>query len=248
MITILVFLLGLLIGSFLNVCIARIPANKSIVFPASHCPGCGRKLKIMELVPVISFLLQGGKCRGCGGKVSWRYPVVELLTGVLFVILYARFYGVEFALYAGFFVLLIVVFFIDLEHQIIPNRLVLILLGYVLVWQIYRPVVPWGEALLGGLLGGCFFLTLSLVSRGGMGGGDIKLVAVLGLLFGWRYILPLMFLAFIIGGLVGAMLLATGKKKRKEGVPFGPFLVVAALTVALWGEPMMLWYLRLSGW
>lgn len=248
MITILVFALGLLIGSFLNVCISRIPKRESIVFPHSHCPGCGRNLKAAELVPVLSFLVQRGKCRGCGGKIAWRYPLVELLTGVIFIVLYTRYAGIDFLLYAIFFSLMVIVFFIDFDHQIIPNRLILILLSYVLVWQITRPVVPWGEALLGGILGGCVFLILALISKGGMGGGDIKLVAVLGLLFGWRYILILMFLSFILGGVTGALLLAAGIKKRKDGIPFGPFLVLASFIVSAWGENILFWYLRLSGW
>lgn len=244
----LVFLAGLFIGSFLNVCICRIPCGESVVFPPSRCPQCGRRLGAVELVPVLSFFWQRGRCRGCGGGVSWRYAGVEVLTGLVFAVLYARFGWPDFMVQSVFYGILLVIFFIDLDHQIIPNRLVLLLLALALVVQGARPVLSWPQALWGGLLGGGLFLLLAVVSRGGMGGGDIKLVAVLGLWFGWVQLLLLMFLAFFGGGTVGALLLLMGKKTRKDGIPFGPFLVLAAFVVTVWGREILGWYMRLSGW
>lgn len=244
---IMVFIVGLFIGSFLNVCISRIPEGESVIFPRSHCPGCGRCLTAAELLPVISYLVQRGKCRGCGGEVSWRYPAVELLTAGVFVLLFTRFTGVGFYLQAFLYSVMIVIFFIDLDRQIIPNRLVILLLVFALVVQVFWPVQPWGTALIGGLLGGGVFLGLALVSRGGMGGGDIKLVTVLGFWFGWVNLLLMMFLAFFVGGLVGSVLLLTGLKKRKEGIAFGPFLVLASFVVSMWGRPLLDWYFRISG-
>jgi leader peptidase (prepilin peptidase)/N-methyltransferase len=244
---VLVFLVGLFIGSFLNVCICRIPCGESVIFPPSKCPGCGRRLTPVELVPVLSFLVQRGRCRGCGSVVSWRYPGVELLTGLVYAVLFWRFGWPAFLMQAVFYSVLIVVFFIDLDHQIIPNRLVLILLGMALIMQVLGPAIGLREALWGGLLGGALFLLLAVISRGGMGGGDIKLVAAFGLWFGWMKLLPLLFFAFLGGGTVGALLLLTGVKKRKDGIPFGPFLVFAAFVVTVWGDRILSWYLRLSG-
>ena len=243
----LVFVFGLFIGTFLNVCIWRIPRDESVVFPPSHCTGCGGKLGALELVPVLSYLWQRGRCAGCGAAVSWRYPAVELGSALVFVLIFLQFGWPDFLIHAVFFAILLVIFFIDIDHQIIPNRLVLLLLAYTVVIQVAAPLVPWPDALLGGLLGGGLFLFLAVVSGGGMGGGDIKLVTVFGLWYGWAYLLLLMFLAFLGGGLIGGILLALGIKKRKDGIPFGPFLVLAAFVVTMWGQQLLEWYLRISG-
>jgi leader peptidase (prepilin peptidase)/N-methyltransferase len=240
----LVFLFGLAVGSFLNVCIYRIYRGESVIFPPSRCPGCGRRLGAAELLPVVSYLLQRGRCKGCGGSIHWRYALVELLTGLIFVVLLHHFPGPEFLLQAFLYSVFIVVFFIDLDHQVIPNRLVVVLMAFALAVQVFRPALPWGNALLGMLAGGGFLLFLAVVSRGGMGGGDVKLMAALGFWYGWQQTLLLLFLAFVAGGLTGIFLLATGLKKRKDPVPFGPFLVLAALVAGLWGQRILDWYMR----
>jgi leader peptidase (prepilin peptidase)/N-methyltransferase len=247
MLAVLVFIVGLFIGSFFNVVISRVPEGESVVFPPSHCPGCGRRLSALELIPVLSYAVQGGKCRGCKGEISWRYPVVELATAAMFALLYLRFGWPGFMVQAVFFAILIVIFFIDLEHQIIPNTLVLFLLVTTLVVFIVSPMVLFRDGILGFLLGGVLFFFLAVVSGGGMGGGDIKLVAVLGLWYGWAQLLLLMFLAFLGGGVIGGILLALGIKKRKDGIAFGPFLVLAAFVVSMWGQQILDWYMRLSG-
>ena len=239
-----VFVLGLLAGSFLNVCIYRISRGESIVTPPSRCPACGRRLTAAELIPLVSYLLQGRRCKGCAAPIHWRYPLVELLTAILYVVLYRHFPGVDFLPQAFLYSVLLVIVFIDLDHQIIPNRLVLLLGVFVLLLQLLRPALPWGSALWGVLAGGGFLLLLAVVSRGGMGGGDVKLMAVLGFWYGWQLTLLLLFLAFLAGGLTGVVLLATGRKKREDPVPFGPFLVLGAFTVGLWGEQILRWYLR----
>jgi len=239
-----VFCLGLVVGSFLNVCIYRIYQGESVVFPPSRCPRCGRRLGATELVPVVSYLLQRGRCRGCGGSIHWRYPLVEILTGLVYVALFWHFPGGDFLLQAFFYSVLIVVVFIDLDHQVIPNRLVLLLAVFALGVQAIRPDLPWTSALSGALVGGGFLLSLSVLSRGGMGGGDVKLMAVLGFWYGWQQTVLLMFLAFVAGGLTGVVLLAARLKKRKDGIPFGPFLVLASFIVGFWGEQILRWYLR----
>ncbi len=243
MTALLVFIFGLFVGSFLNVCIYRIYRKQSIVFPPSRCPDCGKRLGVSELVPVFSWLFQGGRCRGCHERISWRYPVVELATGVTYALLFAYFPGVDFIIQVFFYSILIIVFFIDLEHQIIPNRLVIVLLIYAVAIQVLRPVHSRPEALIGVAVGGGFLLLLAIVSKGGMGGGDVKLMLALGLWFGWQKTLLLMFLAFLGGGLLSIFLLATGIKKRKDGIAFGPFLIVAALITTIWGRDILQWYL-----
>lgn len=241
------FLAGLFIGSFLNVCICRIPCGESVVFPPSRCPRCGKRLGPGELIPLFSYFWQRGRCRGCGEAVSGRYALVELLTGVVFAVLFLRFGRPWFAAHAVFFAILLVIFFIDLDHQIIPNRLVAVLLALALFYRTVSPEAAMKEGLAGAALGGVFFFLLAVVSRGGMGGGDVKLVTALGLWFGWAKLLPLLFFAFLGGGLAGMFLLMTGKKGRKDGIAFGPFLVLAAFVVAVWGEIIIAWYLKLNG-
>ena len=244
MLVLAVFVLGLLLGSFLNVCIYRLHRGESLITPPSRCPACGRRLRAGELIPVVSYLLQGRRCRGCSTPLHWRYPLVELLTGLLYVALYLYYPGVDFFLQAFLYSVLLVIAFIDLEHQIIPNRLVLLLGAFALLVQLLRPALPWGSALWGVLAGGGFLFLLAVVSRGGMGGGDVKLMAALGFWYGWQLTLLLLFLAFLLGGLTGIILLATGRKKRKDPVPFGPFLVLGAFIAGLWGEQILRWYLR----
>jgi leader peptidase (prepilin peptidase)/N-methyltransferase len=241
----LVFVLGLLVGSFLNVCIWRLPRAESLVFPPSGCPACGRRLRPAELVPVFSWLVQRGRCRSCGTTVSWRYAAVELLTAIVFVFLFRQFaLTVAFATAAAFFSVLIIITFIDLEHQLIPNRLVVVLLGIAALRQIFWPEVPLASAVWGTLFGGLLLLAIAWFSGGGMGGGDIKLMLPLGFYFGLPETLLLLLLAFISGGVTGGVLLALKIKGRKDAIPFGPFLVLGALVVALAGQQIIEWYLN----
>ncbi|MCL5982108.1 MAG: prepilin peptidase [Firmicutes bacterium] len=242
---VLVFVLGLLVGSFLNVCICRLPRGESIVFPPSKCPSCGRRLGVAELVPVFSWLWQRGRCRGCQVPVSWRYPLVELLTGFTFLLLLYRLGPTAaFAVSAAFFACLIVIAFIDLTHQLIPNRLVIVLSGMAAVRQVFWPEVPLGSAVWGALTGSLLLLALALLTKGGMGGGDVKLMLPLGFYAGLPGTLLLLLLAFISGGLVGGALLLLKIKGRKDAIPFGPFLCTAALVTALAGRQILDWYLN----
>ncbi len=245
------FLIGLLIGSFLNVCIYRIPRRESIVFPGSHCTSCGAPLKSYDLIPVVSFLWLGGKCRTCKNPISPRYPAVELTTAVL-ITLQGWIWGLSFSffLYAALSAVLIVVTMIDFDHQVIPDSLVLIIAALGLIYRLFICLPRFGlSALLDGaagfLLGGALFLLIAVVSRGGMGGGDIKLTAALGLWFGWKLLLLMVFLSFVSGALVSAVLLLTHLRGRKDAVPFGPFLAFAAYLVSLCGNELIQWYLQI---
>lgn len=245
---VILFILGLVIGSFLNVCIYRLPREESIVFRSSHCPGCNKKLGVMELIPLLSYFLLKGKCRSCGEKISFRYPLVEFLTGLLFVVTYLS-TGMDILLVKNLFLfsLLLVIIFIDLDYQIIPNTLVLIFFLWSLLWQIFYPEIPWGDAFLGAALGGGLLLALAIISKGGMGGGDIKLMFAAGFYLGGAMTAVALFVGFFSGALVGIVLMVLKLKTRKDYIPFGPFLSGGIMVAYLWGPLLVEGYLRLTG-
>lgn len=240
-----VFILGLCVGSFLNVCIYRFPRGDSIISPRSHCPGCGRNLGLLELIPVLSFFWQKRKCRGCGSPISWRYPAVELLTAVLFLIAWVRF-GLSWATVAAWVLtaILICETVIDIVHQIIPNQLVLIgaLLGLPLIALQSVELLKYG--IVACLAAGLFMAVIAVVS-GGMGGGDVKLVALMGLYLGPRGVALALFMAFVTGGLWGAILVLSKKKDLKAAVPFGPFLALGGIVSLLAAQSILNWYIGL---
>ncbi len=244
-----VFLFAAFIGSFINVCIYRIPREESIVFPGSHCPHCQKDIASYDLVPLVSWLWLRGKCRYCGAPISIRYPSVELLTGILVTMVYLKF-SLSYSFFFGSYLvlLLIIMTFIDLDYQMIPDGLnVLVATGgvahYLFMWFINgTPSTSILQIGLGVLLGGGLFLLIAIVSNGGMGGGDIKLMAALGLWFEWKSMLLLMFLSFTIGGILSIILLLTGKATRKQMVPFGPFIAIGAIVTLLFGEVLFFWY------
>ncbi|AKL95277.1 peptidase A24A [Clostridium aceticum] len=246
-----IFLVGIVIGSFLNVCIYRIPENQSIVYPSSHCSNCHKPLKPTDLIPIFSYLILKGSCRYCSHKISLRYPMVEFLTGIVFVLLLYKYHlNIDLIFYLLLFSILICITFIDYDHQIIPDGLVL--LGFV-IGLIYKLALYYFvgtpievlNSLLGFLAGGGFFLLIAVISNGGMGGGDIKLMAMLGFWFGWRDIILISFLSFIIGSVISIMLLTTKIKSRKDAIPFGPFIGIATLIVILYKNYILMHYINL---
>lgn len=240
------FLTGLIIGSFLNVCIYRVPRGESIVFPPSRCPKCGQRLKPKHLIPVVSFIMLSGKCSYCRGKISPVYPAVEITAAVLFTVLFSRFgMGLLFLKYSLFASLLIVISFIDLKTQIIPDSLIVTGLVSGLAFTLIDKNSSFLASLVGALLGSGILLLIAILSRGGMGGGDVKLMAVIGLFLGWRRVLVTLFIGFLSGGIISLFLLLTRKKGRKDAIPFGPFLSTAALVSALYGEEIIYLYLNL---
>lgn len=244
------FILGTLIGSFLNVVVYRVPREESLSFPPSHCPSCNTRLKAYDLVPVVSYLFLGGKCRTCKTAISIRYPLVEMLTGLLFLVTVMKFgVSLEALKYLLVIALLLPVALIDYDHTIIPDRLnvgiFLTALSFLLL-EVYLGNAAFRDLLnplYGMVLGGGFFLFIAVVTKGAMGGGDIKLMAALGFLFGTADTLLLMFLSFIIGGALSSLLLLLKIKKRKDYIPFGPFICVSAFIVIFWGNQILNWYL-----
>ncbi len=258
----LVLIIGLVIGSFLNVCIYRIPKGESIVMPPSHCTNCGNRLRPVDLVPVLSYLLLGGKCRYCKEEVSFRYPLVELITGLAFVLLYFK-YGptVDFLAFAFMTSILIAVFFIDLDHYIIPDGLVLTALAggvAIAAYNAFHPLEIYGDAkwwnpLVGMLTGSGFLFLVALVGMlvyktdEAMGMGDVKIFAPIGIFLGWRMTLLALLVSVVLGGVISLILILANKRNRKDAIPFGPFIVTATFVVMLWGWEILRWYIgRLS--
>jgi leader peptidase (prepilin peptidase)/N-methyltransferase len=247
-----VLIFGLIIGSFLNVCIYRIPEGKSILWPGSQCPFCHHKLRWYHNIPVLSYVVLKGRCAFCGEKISVRYPAVELLTGILFVLVFSR-YSLTFAalIYSFFTALLIVITFIDLDFQIIPDVISLpgILAGF--IFSFFIPWLSWTDSLFGIVLGGGSLYLVAAIYKlltrvDGMGGGDIKLLAMIGGFLGWKAILPVIFISSMVGCLVGIPLMWLKGRGTRLAIPFGPFLALGAVIYLLYGKHLIEWYLRIS--
>ena len=238
------FIIGNIVGSFCNVCIYRLPRQESIIFPGSHCPHCQTPIYWYDNIPLLSFLLLRGKCRTCSQPISWHYPLVEFVSGVNLLTFYWLFsLSTPFFIYVFLTTALIIITFIDLEHKIIPDIITLpgIPLGILFSTLLLQQSL-W-DSLMGILLGGGIFYLVALLSRGGMGGGDIELGAMIGAFIGWRYILLTIFVAVFSGSIISIALLIAGKKGRKDMVPFGPFLALGTFVSILWGETIIHWYL-----
>jgi leader peptidase (prepilin peptidase)/N-methyltransferase len=231
---------GLIIGSFLNVVIYRLPRGESIVTGRSHCPACTREIAWYDLAPLLSYLALGGRCRFCRAPISGRYPLVEGMTGALFLILYLRF-GLQLVLIKYLFLaaLLVAISFIDIDHFLIPNCLVLagIVCGIATGFFV-TDVSPW-YALLGAASTAGFLLLVALISRGGMGMGDVKLALVTGLFLGWPLGLLGLLAGACAGGLLGIFLIAIRIRGRKDPVPFAPFIALGTLIALLWGSQII---------
>jgi leader peptidase (prepilin peptidase)/N-methyltransferase len=243
-------LLGAAVGSFLNVCIDRLPANESLVSPPSHCTACHKRLSAIELVPVVSYLWLRGRCRHCRAAIPRRILWVEVSTGAVFAFLYWS-YGLsaELGIVAFYFCLLLVILVIDLEHHLILNKIVYPGAAVALVLSIFLAkldVVPTiASAAAGGGIGLGIFLVILIVSRGGMGWGDVKMAALMGVILGYQLLSVALLLAVISGGLVAAVLMLMKAKNRKQGIAFGPFLSLATMVTLLWGTDILNWYLGL---
>jgi leader peptidase (prepilin peptidase)/N-methyltransferase len=236
---------GLLVGSFLNVVIHRLPRGESVIKPRSRCPDCGYELKARDNVPVLSWLLLRGRCRNCGAPISARYPLVELLTAVLCAAVVLAEGADEDALLGIAFVLVLVpVTFIDIDHRIIPNKIMLIgaVVALALVAIFFTDDLP--EHLIAAVAAGGFLLLAALAYPAGMGMGDVKLAAVMGLYLG-RNVGPAMFAGLILGTVVGAVIIARkgAREGRKTAIPFGPYLAAGGLVGLFAGDEIVDWYL-----
>jgi leader peptidase (prepilin peptidase)/N-methyltransferase len=233
-----VIIIALMIGSFLNVVIHRIPRKESVLWPGSHCADCGHNLQAGDLIPVFSYIWLGSRCRYCGQRISLRYPLVELLTVVSFLLIYNK-WGLTIAAGVGyiFTALLIISAFIDIEEGIIPDRITYpgMIMGLLLSFY----TIGIKSAVIGLILFGGILLGAALLSRGGMGGGDIKLAAVIGAFIGYEGSVITLFLSSLMGGLWAVLLLLMGKATRKTAIRFGPFLSGAAWLVWMYGNEII---------
>lgn len=237
-----VFIMGLCVGSFLNVVIYRLPMGKSIISPGSMCSECGSPLRAFDNIPLLSWLILMGNCRDCGTSISFRYFFVELFTGIITLLVVNRYgFGLEALLYSIFAWGLIAVAFIDLDFQIIPDELSV---GGVIVGLLISPLLVIGlkGAAIGALLGGGIFFILAILYPGGMGGGDIKLMAAIGVFLGWQLTGLTILIGSALGSIVGLGSIAFLGKSRKDRIPFGPFLALGGLVALLWGEDLIAIY------
>lgn len=236
------FVIGAVIGSFLNVCIYRLPEGRSIVTPPSACGSCGHRLGALDMIPIFSYFLLRGRCRYCGKPYSCRYALIEFLTGLLFLSCgFYYFPGINMVLAWIFIACLIVETFVDVDHQIILDEVLLIMLPLGLIYA-YFNFPSFLEALYGTLFAGGLMLIIFLLSRGGMGAGDVKLAFVLGIWLGFKGAIVCVFLAFLLGGIIGVILLATKLKTRKDPIPFGPFLCFSAYISLLFSPYLIYFY------
>lgn len=245
MVLITLFLYGLTLGSFFNVVGLRIPVNQSIVKPRSACPTCGHQLKAYELIPIVSYLLQGGKCRGCKSRISPIYPIMELLTGILFAAapVIVGWSG-ELVVALTLISLFIIITVSDIHYMIIPDKILLVFAGLFLFERLFWPLTPWWDSLLGAAAGFALLLMIAFVSKGGMGGGDIKLFSLIGFVVGIKLLFLSFFLSTLYGAVFGILALLFRLVKRRQPIPFGPFIVAGTLTSYFWGWQIIEWYLR----
>ncbi|MCD2346464.1 prepilin peptidase [Clostridium guangxiense] len=247
-----VFIFGTVIGSFLNVCIFRIPLGQSIAFPPSHCMECGKRLKWYDMFPIISWIILKGKCRFCGSEISYRYPLVEVISGIIFLFVYLK-YGISFETikYLAFVSLIIVIGLIDLDTTDvytstiiigIVGAAILILSEYILYKVNLNTSFSIMDYILGGIIGAGFILLIIFFTHG-MGSGDAEICLVCGLFLGSKSVIFMLLLSVVIGGIVGISLVLLGKRKRTDYIPFGPFIAVSAIVSVLFGQGIVNWYL-----
>lgn len=246
LITMWFFLLGSAVGSFLNVVIYRLPRRESIIFPPSHCPSCGHRLLSKDLIPILSYVLLRGKCRYCGTKISPRYILVELISGLYFALVF-YFFGFSFFTFKSliFFSLLLPVFFIDLEHMIIPDIISIPGIFIGLILSLFNGNLKqsiFGSVFYGGVLLFIYVSALLILKEEGMGQGDIKLGFMIGSFLGFKLSILSLFLSYFIGGLFSIALMGIKRKDLKTAIPFGPFLIFSAFISMFWGEMILNFY------
>ncbi len=246
-----IFTFGACIGSFLNVCIYRLPAKKSIVFPGSACPHCGEKIRPYDNIPILSYLWLRGRCHHCNVRIPIRYMIVEVIGGAFAVLAYLKFgLSVEGLIYYAFVASLLVITFIDIDFQIIPDSISLpgIPIGFAASFAL--SAITYKASLLGILIGGGTLYLIAwtyhlLTKKEGMGGGDIKLLAMIGAFIGWQGVLFTIFVASAVGTLSGVLVMLRQKKGLKLAIPFGRFLSIRGIAYVFMGSALITWYFNL---
>ena len=239
------FIYGLVLGSFFNVVGLRVPLKQSIVTPRSACPTCGHQLTPFELIPVFSYIIQGGKCRGCQSRISPIYPIMELLTGILFGTAPLVFgWSGELLVALSLISILMIIVVSDINYMIIPDKILIWFAGIFLLERIFWPLSPWWDSLIGAVTGFLLLFVIMFVSKGGMGFGDVKLYAVLGFVLGIKLVLLSFFLSTLYGAIIGGLAMLFKIVKKRQPIPFGPFIAAGTLTAYYWGPDLIDLYLR----
>jgi leader peptidase (prepilin peptidase)/N-methyltransferase len=248
----LAFIFGSIVGSFLNVCIYRLPRGLSIVSPSSRCTSCGTPIRPYDNIPIISFLLLGGRCRHCKSRISSRYPLVEALNGFIYMMVVLRFgLGFHTLVLMAYSSAMVVITFVDLDFQIIPDVITIpgiavgLIAGSLILPDPFDRAFLLGfkAAAIGLASGGILFLVIAVLSKGGMGGGDIKMMAMIGAFSGWKSVLLTTFAGSLLGSIIGIALMVFKGKGRKTKIPFGPFLAIGAIISLFWGQEIAAFYL-----
>ena len=244
-----IFIFGMCIGSFLNVCIYRLPTSKSIADPPrSICPSCKSPIRFYDNIPVLSYIWLKGRCRNCDAPISFRYPMVELMNGIVAMGLFFKFgLSLESLVYFVFISSLLVITFIDLDHQIIPDIITLPGIPMGLVASFALPTITFKASALGLLIGGgsLWFVAWAynlIARRDGMGGGDIKLLAMIGTIIGWQGVIFTIFASSVVGSCIGITMMLIKDKNMKYAIPFGPFLSIGAIAYVFFGSQIIAWY------
>jgi len=234
---------GLIIGSFINVVGLRVPVKQSFTYDRSRCPTCKKILSWHELIPVLSFVYQKGKCISCEGKISIIYPFIELTTCLLYIQSYVIF-GISLEMVIAILLnsMLMIIFVSDLKYMIIPNKVLLSFLPPFILLRMIEPLTSWLSSVIGSLVGLFLIGFIILVSGGGMGAGDMKLFGVIGIVLGTKKILLTFFIACALGTIIGSLLFLFKKIKRKQPIPFGPYIVVATIISYFYGDDLLNWY------
>lgn len=242
---IIVFIFGTLVGSFLNVCIYRIPLNQEIVYTPSHCMNCGVGIKWYELIPVISWLALKGQCRYCKTKLSPQYPIIELINGLAYTFMVYSFgLTTTTVVFAILFSSLLVISMIDVKYMIIPNGIVIFLFVMGIINTVFF-THSYIDSLIGFFAVSTILLIINIVTGGQMGMGDVKLMAVCGIIIGWKGILLSLFIGSIFGSIIGLILIAIKVNGKKQEIPFGPYLSLGIMIAALYGNELIEMYLNL---
>jgi leader peptidase (prepilin peptidase) / N-methyltransferase len=246
MILLIITLYALLLGSFYNVVGLRVPLKKSIVKPRSGCPYCRHQLTALELVPVFSYLIQKGKCRQCKGRISPLYPFMEALNAGLFVLAYLQL-GMQWELLVAWTLIsmLIIITVSDLRYMVIPDKVLLFFLGLIIFERLFIPLSPRWDSMAGGVLGFGLLLLIAIISKGGMGGGDIKLYGVIGLAVGVKVTILSFMIATFLGAVIGLTALAFKLIEKGKPIPFGPFIAAGTILAYLYGDTIISIYLSL---
>ncbi|MFC4800972.1 prepilin peptidase [Neobacillus sp. GCM10023253] len=242
----LLLIYGLLLGSFFNVVGLRVPLKKSIVKPRSSCPTCGHQLTPLELIPVLSYMFQKGKCRGCQSRISPIYPFFELLTGILFAAApYLVGWSGELIVALTLISLFMIITVSDIHYMIIPDKILIWFAGIFLLERIFMPLDPWWDSALGAVTGFLLLFIIMIVSKGGMGFGDVKLYALLGLVLGFKLVLLSFFLSTLYGAVIGGLAQLFRIIKKREPIPFGPFIAAGTLTAYFFGRDLIDLYFQI---